>query len=52
MQNTNFKPQLRGLMISNFSVAVSLFYALEELLTHGMRSFVTKLKSKFFIWIS
>ncbi|KAL0271485.1 UNVERIFIED_CONTAM: hypothetical protein PYX00_008566 [Menopon gallinae] len=44
VQDSNISPGLRGVMMSNFSVAISLFHALEELLIHGMRSFVTKLK--------
>lgn len=43
------QPEHRGLVMSNFSVAISLFHALEELVVHGLRSFHTKLISKLII---
>lgn len=45
IQDPSVPPDMRGLLLSNFSVSISLFKALEELTTHGLRSFLNKLLS-------
>ena len=45
VQDNSVPPAQRGIALSNFSVAINLFQALEELQIHGLRSFLNKLLS-------